>query len=137
MHFFVGEGRQAFEIEPPCRDRLREVANVAGLLTAETDREQGRVAEIEESIGCQRTHRGAEPIECRLRRSQRDLLLEHDVGKRREPGRPIPHRWRTEASDDAAQVGVTGGELIHGQDERFLGQRGRRGCHARTIAPRP
>ena len=54
----------------------------------------------------QRVGRGRQAVEGGLRRRERDLLLEHDVEQRREPGRPVPQRRWPVAGDDPGEVRV-------------------------------
>ena len=102
----VIEGGQPLEVERSrSRSRVGQRPAVAGLLPAEADREQLGVGEREEARRASSGSAAAvEPVERRLRRRERDLLLEDDVEERPEPGRPVPQRRRPVTRDDPGEV---------------------------------
>ena len=108
----------------PSIDRRRQLPAVARLLAAEPDRQELGVVQLAGTrSGRQRVGRGAQPVERRLRRGERDLLLEDQVDECREPGRAIPERRRAPAPDDRRQVGVARGQLGDRERQRGLVER--------------
>ena len=116
---------------------MSQLANVAGLLPAETDRQQLGVVELEETGRRQWVRRRPEPVEGGLGRSQRHLLLEHDMGQRPETLRPIPQRGRPEPPHYRGQIRIAGRQLADGATERVLVESWRGEGHGRTIAQEP
>ncbi len=93
---------------------------------------QARRAALEHALRRHAAERRAHAAEEAARRDDRDLLLEHDVHHRREPGSSRPHRRQAVAAKQRGKIRVAAGEGAHAGGERLVRERARDRGHRQS-----